>query len=128
MMGWAITKKYDGYQVAKKIAAEDEMGKALQDLSFKKRERASQKNKVWKDLSIYWFWLAKEIRTDWRAKLWIFSMLGYRRIAFYVCISNTMIISEVMVFFWLPREWILPSTYDMQIVKKASEYIDQLLF
>ena len=25
--------------------------------------------------------------------------LGYRRIAFYVCISNTMIISEVMVFF-----------------------------
>jgi len=39
-------KKYDGYQVAKKIAAEDEMGKALQDLSLKKRERASEKNKV----------------------------------------------------------------------------------
>ena len=75
-------KKHDGYQVAKKIAAEDAMGKALQDLSLKKRERSSQKNKVWKDLSMYWFWLAKEIRTDWRAKLRIFSMLGYRRIAF----------------------------------------------
>jgi len=99
------------------LAKEDVIGKALQDLRLKKRERASKKNKVWKDLSIYWFWLAKEIRTDWRAKLWIFSMLGYRRIAFYVCISNTMIISEVMVFFWLPREWILPSAYDMQIVK-----------
>lgn len=39
-------KKYNGYQVAKKIAAEDAMGKALQDLSLKKRERSSQKNKV----------------------------------------------------------------------------------
>lgn len=41
-----LSKEYNGHQVAKKTGAEDAMGKALQDLSLKKRERSSQKNKV----------------------------------------------------------------------------------
>ena len=51
------------------LAKEDKMGKALQDLSLKTRERASKRNKDEKAICICRFRLAQRSGTHWRTRL-----------------------------------------------------------